>query len=241
MSRERRREPRYPYRLPITLHGGGLPQETITEDISYRGMFAITDQPPALRQLIQVKATLPGGGGEFHTHAMSVFVLERGNPLGRTPGCGLQLYALGGESKASWSRFIDEVREKLAPPRPATQPREFVRYRVRLAVKPRDVSELHTLYTRDISQGGMFLLTDRGLEADSELKVDVVHPVTEEVFSLECIVRRVASGASRGIGVEFHRLDAAGRAAFLEFVHSTVPEVELDELEMVVEGDPKLE
>jgi c-di-GMP-binding flagellar brake protein YcgR len=241
MSRERRREPRYPYRLPITLKFGGRAQETITEDISYSGVFAITDEPPEMRQLISLTSRLPNSGDTITPHAMAVFVLERGNRLGRTPGVGLQFYAVGGEVKRKWEAFIDSVRRKLGPPVPESHPREFVRYRLKLAVKPRSLDELMTLQTRDVSRGGMFLLTGEPLEVGRELAVDVFHPNSDEVFTIECVVRRVSEGPPAGIGVEFHELDDRGRQAFAEFVHSALPELDADALELIDADDPKLE
>lgn len=238
MSSERRREPRYPYRLPITLTGGGVAQETLTEDVSHRGLFAITDRPPALRQLIQVKASLPDSTERFHSHAMSVFVIERGNSEGRTPGCGLQFYAMAEPIKRVWGGFIDSVRRERT--RAAQWPRQHVRYRIKLAVRPRSLDELYELYTRDVSRGGMFLLTGRSFELGEELGVDVVHPVSGEVFSLECSVRRLEPGPPAGIGVQLKDIDESGRAAFLEFVHSAIPEVDADELDLVEEDDPRL-
>lgn len=241
MSRERRREPRYPYRLPITLKIGGAVQETISEDVSYRGMFAITDEPPGLRQLISVTTRLPETGQTITAHAMSVFVLERGNALGRTPGAGLQFYAMSGDVKAAWEGFIDSVRRKLSPPVPESTPRRFVRYRLKLAVKPSSVDELVTLYTRDVSRGGMFLVTGKPLELGRELAIEVFHPITDEVFTLECVVRRVSESSPVGIGVEFHKLDERGRDAFASFVHSALPELDAGDIELIDAGDPQLE
>ena len=240
MSRERRRDPRYPFRLPITLKVGGVVQETISEDVSYRGMFAITDEPPALRQLLSLSARLPGHEARVTTHAMAVFVLERGNKLGRTPGIGLQFYAAAREFKTAWEAFIDDVRRKQSPPVPDSKPREFVRYQLKLAVRPRSIDDLVTLYTRDVSRGGMFLVTPRPLEVGRDLVLEVFHPVTDATFTLECVIRRATEGPPPGVGVEF-QLDDRGRKAFSEFVHSALPELDEDEIELIDLGDPRLE
>ncbi len=241
MGKERRREPRYPYRLPITLKAQGKAQETITEDVSYRGTFVVTDEPPPMRSLVQVRAKLPNSGELLETHAMNVFVLPRGNGGGRTPGVGLQFYAMGDAVKKQWNDFIDSVRRKISPPVPKTTERQFVRFALKLAVKPRNLDELHTLYTRDVSRGGMFLLAPRALSVGSELAVDVYHPESDEVFTLECIVRRTEPGPPLGIGVEFHKLNANGRQAFYEFVTSAIEELTGDDLIMIDDEDPALE
>lgn len=194
MSRERRREPRFPCRLPLTLRVGGAVQETISEDVSYRGVFAITDDPPDLRQLVSVTVRLPGRDAPMTTHAMAVFALERGNKLGRPPGAGLQFYAASREFKTAWESFIDDIRRRQSPPAPASQPRRFVRYRLTLAVKPESIDELVTLYTRDVSRGGMFLVTREPLEIGRRLAVEVVHPISGRVFRLDCVVRRTSEG-----------------------------------------------
>ncbi len=244
MSKDRRREPRYPYRCPMEIKVNGRTQETISEDVSYRGVFVVTDDPPKLRSLISLKVTLPDSVEALDAHAMSAFVLEKGNASGRLPGVGLQFYATDGAVKSRWDSFIDSVRKKvIAPPMGgslATNPRNYVRYPLKLAVKPRSQDELETLYTRDVSRGGMFLLSPKRVEIGTQMGVDVFHPESGEVFTLDCIVRRVQDGTPIGIGVEFHQLDEERRQAFFEFVHSAIEELDTDDLMFVEDDDPSL-
>jgi len=67
---------------------GGREVSLLTGDVSFRGLFLRTDDPPPLRQLLQVKLKLPPENDELVAHAMAVFVVPVGaagqavNPLG---------------------------------------------------------------------------------------------------------------------------------------------------------------
>ena len=250
MSKERRREPRYPYRNPIEIKVGGRLQETISEDISYRGLFVVTDDPPPLRTLISLKARVEGNRRPLEAHAMSVYVLEKGNSKSRLPGVGLQFYAMGSETKKHWNAFVDVVRKKLRVVNRgggevrvggvSTLPRQHVRYPVRLEVKPRSLGELEVLYSRDISRGGMFLLSPRKVACGILMEIDVVHPDNGELFTFNCTIRRVETGPLFGLGVEFNQFDDGKREAFFEFVHSSVEELDIHDLMLIEEDDPSL-
>ncbi len=247
MSKERRREPRYPYRNPIEIKVGGRLQETISEDVSYRGLFVVTDDPPPLRTLISLKARVVGNHKPLEAHAMSVYVLEKGNSKSRLPGVGLQFYAMGNETKKHWNAFVDVVRKKLRVVNGegyvggvSTPPRQHVRYPVRLEVKPRSFGELEVLYSRDISRGGMFLLSPRKVACGTRMEIDVVHPDSGETFTLNCTIRRVEAGPPFGLGIEFNQFDDVKREAFFEFVHSSVEELDVADLMLIEEGDPSL-
>ena len=95
------------------------------------------------------------------------------------------------------------------------------------------------MYSRDVSAGGMFLATDRRFDVDSVLQLDIRHPQSDKVFALSATVRRVATGAAAGIGVEFVDIDDAQRQRFYEFIHSDIAEIE--DVDLVDADDPNLE
>lgn len=237
-------------RIPVVLGIGKRSLQTMSEDVSLRGLFVHTDSPPALRQLVRVEPVLPSGA-KLSLNAMVVFVLPAGNPHKRPPGVGLQLYGLGGQPEAAWHAFIREVAaQQPEAGRPAVElqapavadpvRRHYPRVAVRLRVLPRNLDSLLEMWTRDVSRGGMFIETEHALAEGEALEVDVVHPQSSATFTLPCVVRRIARGsAGRGVGVEFRELDEARRAAFQEFAMSSIPELE-DELELVADDDPSL-
>ena len=95
------------------------------------------------------------------------------------------------------------------------------------------------MYTRDISRGGMFLVTEHVVATGTVIRLDVRHPRSGEVFDLVCEVKRAESGGDeRGLGVEFVGMDEARREAFHKFVYDLL---EIDESgETVGPGDPNL-
>ena len=102
---EKRRDKRYRYQMLGVLLRGGREESLLTGDVSYRGFFLRTDDPPPLRQLLQVKLKLSPENDELVVHAMAVFVVPAG-AAGQTPGVGLQLYAVSAEVRQRWDGFV---------------------------------------------------------------------------------------------------------------------------------------
>jgi Tfp pilus assembly protein PilZ len=245
-----RRDVRLRARIAAVLTIGKRSFQTMTEDVSLRGVFVHTDSPPSMRQLVRVEVTLPSGA-KLTLNAMVVFVLPVANEYRRPPGVGLQLYGVGREQEALWQSFIRELAaqqpeagrlavELQTPPAPDPIRRQHPRLAVRMRVQPRNVQALLEMWTRDVSRGGMFIETEHALGVGELLEVDVVHPQTGATFTLSCVVRRIARGsAGRGLGVEIRELDDDRRAAFQDFAMSSIPELD-EALVLVADDDPSL-
>jgi type IV pilus assembly protein PilZ len=265
-SQQRRRDKRYATQLKVRTRIAGRLVDLHTDDVSFRGLFLCTDQPPPLRQLIRIEAVLPPKGVPFATHGMVVHVVPAGNPRGHKAGAGLQFYGMGDERRA-WEAFVQYVqkdaealpdrRDNRSPPSaliatpsargtgpgripPAVgsqEHRRFQRFPVVLEVRPRDLEDLFRLYSRDVSVGGMFLATTRDIDLATEVRLDVRHPHNDTIFHLTAIVRR-RSAQPPGIGVEFTGLDDKRRRELFEFIHAPIPTQELDEADLdLVESD----
>jgi Tfp pilus assembly protein PilZ len=211
--------------MPALLVRGAREVPLLTGDVGYRGLFLRTDDPPPLRQLLQVKLKLPPGDEELTLHAMAVFVVPAGASTG-APGVGLQLYAVSGEARQQWERFVRWVAkthpESLdAPVRPGpavpdTVNRQFPRVPRALSVRAESTRDLQPLVTEDVSRGGMFLLTGLDVAIGSELRLLVAHPLTGQTFAVDTVVRRrVGRPPDRaGLGVELFGLDERRREEF---------------------------
>ncbi len=215
-----RKEERFATRIPVVLRVGQTRLELFTGDVSYRGIYVCTDAPPILRQLIRIEAKLPPNGTPFQSHGMSVSSLGPGNSDNRLPGIGIQFYAQGDTDRKLWESFVDSVR--FAPidvPEGAIDPvrRMHPRIDARFEVRPNNVAELQSLFSRDISRGGLFLETDRAVEPGLSLALTIIHPITRQHFSLDSVVRRV-SDEPRGVGVEFVGLSEQRRDALEAFI-----------------------
>ena len=246
---EQRYDKRYRVRLRATLRYGRETQELFTEDVGFRGVFLRTDTPPELRQLVKIEFTLPDSRETITVHGMAVHRVARDNPRGRVPGIGVQFYAVDKDTNATWINFVKRIerehpdaeefpvnlveRESVEPIR-----REHPRYETTLELELRTVDELRTLYTRDVSHGGMFIVTDLVLPLGTPLRIEVVHPITRAIFALEATVRRVSDlPGAPGLGVAFEHVDEERRKAFIAFVRDTFS---IAPPELIEAGDPLL-
>ena len=232
-AKELRVDKRFRVAMGATMQCGPQRVDLRTEDIGFRGVFLRTDAPPDLRQLVKLELTLPDTGERLSVHGMAVHSVPRGHPGGRVPGVGVQVYAVDKTTNAAWSAFVNRMErahpEALAKPVAVAPPaapepirRAYPRAVAGLELELRSVDELRTLYSRDVSQGGMFVVTDLVLPAGTALIVDVVHPITRAIFVLDAAVRRVsAPGETPGLGIEFTHIDDGRRKAFWDFVRDT--------------------
>lgn len=230
-----RREPRYRFSVPVILHLGRAATELVTDDVSFGGMFLRTDNPPPERGLVKLTVPVPSGSA-LELMAMVVHVIAPGSD--RVPGAGVQLYGVGGSIRDQWARYVMSMREGHNDA--ASQPvraelangrepiaRRHARYAAVLAVRAKNLDELVTTYTRDISQGGTFLTTSATVASGDALFLELIHPDSGESFGLSCVVRRKVRD---GVGVEFTDLDNQRREQFWEFVE---PVIELGDDDVV--------
>jgi hypothetical protein len=99
MSENRRWEARVEARIKVVVVRGrrGVSQETT--DVSFKGLFLRTDEPPPLRSLLKLRVSLPQG--EIQAHAMVVHV--------GALGVGVQFWGLEGPERAAWTDFVREL------------------------------------------------------------------------------------------------------------------------------------
>ncbi len=233
-----RREERYAVRVPITLKVGNKISKLYSSDVSFRGLFICTDDPPVLRQLISIEAKLPPDEVEFRSHGMSVYVLRPEQDAKRLPGVGVQFYAQSESERRKWERFVTHVRQnppELPPDAIDSVKRQYPRFDARFEVHPRDLNELEVLYSRDISAGGMFLDTDLRLDPGKILSLTIYHPITRQAFTIDSIVKRRSDSPPQGLGVQFTNLDAMRLEKFQEFVKEGLEK--LEELDVEIDSD----
>jgi hypothetical protein len=103
-----RREARVDVRVPVVVFRGKKAVSLETSDVSFKGLFVRTTDPPALRSLVRLKVAL--FDREFEAHAMAVHVVS-GDPHApdgedRVPGVGLQFWGLSGPDRTAWDDFV---------------------------------------------------------------------------------------------------------------------------------------
>lgn len=100
-----RREARVDVRVPVLVFRGKKVLSLETSDVSFKGLFIRTTDPPALRALVRLKVAL--FDREFEAHAMAVHVVTDGGDVdGRAPGMGLQFWGLAGPDRTAWDDFV---------------------------------------------------------------------------------------------------------------------------------------
>lgn len=213
---ERRRASRYPIEVPVTIAAAGVVQKTTTRDVSYGGIFAITERPPQISQLTRLQVEL-GDGQVLETHAIPVFTVGSDNEQGDPPGCGLKFYAMSEATRQRWVEFVDEARARFtAGPTSAAPRRRQVKFKPRVAVRPESVAALEEL-GEDIAAGAIQVELARPAEVGAPLRVDVVHPGSGAIFKLDGVVSRVIEELG-GVEVRIDDLGDEGRAALRAFV-----------------------
>jgi hypothetical protein len=95
-----RREARVDVRVPVVVFRGKKAVPLETSDVSFKGLFIRTTDPPALRSLVRLKVAL--FDREFEAHAMAVHVVTEGEAA----GVGLQFWGLSGPDRTAWDDFV---------------------------------------------------------------------------------------------------------------------------------------
>lgn len=98
---EKRDTFRAPMRIPVTVLRAGGDLDRTTCDIGPRGVFISDPHPPAVRQLVRLRLTLPDKS-TLTVHGMVTHVVraEGGDPRG--PGMGVQLFGVDRDTQTVW-------------------------------------------------------------------------------------------------------------------------------------------
>lgn len=95
-----RREARVDVRVPVVVLRGKNAIALETSDVSFKGLFLCTAEPPPLRSLVRLKVALYDR--ELEAHAMAVHVVEGA----ARAGVGLQFWGLSGADRTAWDDFV---------------------------------------------------------------------------------------------------------------------------------------
>ncbi len=139
-----------------------------------------------------------------------------------------------------------------APARPVSNPvapdRRLPRFvaRDRVSLRVEKSKDLEELWTRDISHGGMFVVTDTPPERGTrttvmletpvgavEIKAEVVHVVSTETAR--------STGATPGVGLEFIDLDKERRESIRQYIESVLAGGAIDETPIATMDLPRMD
>jgi hypothetical protein len=100
-----RRDTRVAARVTVVVLRGKNASTYVTRDVSYRGLFVCTEEPPALRSLVRLRVSLPGH--TFEAHAMAVHIVE--DIADQASGVGLQFWGLSGPDRKAWDDYVSPL------------------------------------------------------------------------------------------------------------------------------------
>ncbi len=121
------------------------------------------------------------------------------------------------------------VPQKPAPKPPVAQPPPEEPAQPSLELEIASEDDLYEFYMRDVAAGGMFILTDVPLPEGSRLTLVVRHPIADDDFEVEAVVRAACeSDDGHGIEVEFVGLDDDRLDALRDFIDADLGEPEPD-------------
>ena len=121
-SENLRKDQRVAAKIAVVFKRGRATWSLTTSDVSFRGLFVLTETPPPLRSLVQMRVTLPEGR-TFETHAMVVHVLD---DAGDGAGVGLQFWGFAGPNRLAWDAFVRGLSAERQAPKSLPEPQEDV-------------------------------------------------------------------------------------------------------------------
>lgn len=219
-GRDRRRFPRFAAQIGVVLRRRSGEERLTTADVSRHGAFVRSASPAPLRQVVQLRFSLPGIG-DVDVMCMVARSLPAGQAPG--PGFGVDFFALSKDSKARWERFVGELRARAAidgldvppspngavalplrraggpaggrappPPPPADDdaPVPCDAHGSVFLLKLADRAALRAFVDDELERGGFFLKTSLVRELGDRIDVVLVHPDTDEEFHVDGTVVR---------------------------------------------------
>lgn len=216
MSRENRKDPRVDVALNVTIFTAPGEKEFKTKDISYRGVFIVTQEPYNLRHLVRFHAQTDSGE-KFEmlglvAHRINTFDAKERNKL---PGMGIQLYSLGTETRKRWRRFVTQSCESDPESRHALEIQEMPRLKIHL----KNEKMKKQFMEHDFPSDGIFYRTSILSPVGSRVLCEIIHPITEKSFQLIATVLDTRDGSrrQRGIQIQFDELSEATNKRFDRF------------------------
>jgi hypothetical protein len=182
-------------------------------DVGRHGLFVTHPSPPRERHVVMLNIHLPDGA--IRATAMVSRVVDRPNGQG---GMGVQFFALAEDQKARWDRFIAELDgqrqvEPLGPTRSDV---------ASFYVKPRHLDRLKAFYAENVLNGRMELATPVLKAVGNDVNMVVVHPLTQEEFTLRGVVTAVHVDRPKRMEIVFSEMSADLVTNFAGFVETGV-------------------
>lgn len=219
-QRDARREPRIQINLPVVVklpHGEHIYE---TKDASYRGVFVTCPAPLPLRKLIRLQAVLDDDEPALEMLGLVAHTVNQidAQESGRSPGMGIQLFAVGELARGRWRDFIRAEYERRPEIRDLARRLDLPR----LSVPMRSREQLEHFIDHDLAGSQIFIRTSDLHPVDTALVCDLLHPDRRASFSLDATVVEVTETPrrARGMRVDFGQVSEDTLSALKRFATS---------------------
>ena len=207
----------------VSFHDSHKFAEEFDRNLVKGGLFVPTDIQLPVRSVVDFVLVVPFSQAEIAGKGEVIYVIDQGEATrrGMRPGMGLHLVEFDMEVAEEARRLIGQVltHAALQPP----EQRQAVRIPARLKVQYRNGSWSEVALTRDISKGGMFLLTERPLSHGTTLQVSLIRLAKGPDLVLQSEVVRadmtqLPGPRPEGVGLLFREMSEVHRKRTDRFV-----------------------
>jgi hypothetical protein len=210
-SESRPGELRYRCAVPVTLRRKGTDLNLLTSEVSFKDAFVRTTSAPPANSLVRLVFTLPPDSAKItlSAHVVSVIVAD-GTP-DHYPGFIARFVGLDGPAKERWEALVQSLRGEEMGAIDTTvvfAPLSYVDLFQSqgpaagdLWLQPQSVDELEHIVREEIPSGTVFIPNAAAVTPGANVKIQLLHPVTQAVFALDAVVRRPGADARARDGV----------------------------------------
>lgn len=217
MGKSSRRDPRINIALDIKLSVPGGFEQYQTKNISYRGLFIVSDDPLPLRRLARMTMTTQTGEtievlGLIAHRINAADAEERGIPA----GMGIQIFPVGSQINELWRDYVTAQLNEDPELRQAVHDHNLPRLKVHI----KDMNVMESFAANDIPSGGIFYRSPEPQPVGSEVMLEIHHPTSQDRFLIKASVSEVTEGGRRhrGMKLVLDPFDDEKSSAFQEFV-----------------------
>lgn len=217
MGKSSRRDPRVNIALRVKMSTPTGYQTFKTKNISYRGIFIISDEPLPLRRLARL-IVQTDHGSELEVLGMVAHRINASDAAERniSPGMGVQIYPVGSANNDVWRDFITDHLEQDPELRQAVREHNLPRLKIHI----KDGSVLRKFAERDVPAGSLFYRSPEPQPVGSEVMLEIHHPMSGQRFMMKAVVSEIVEGGRRHRGMQI-ALDPLTEEQALEFQEFT--------------------
>jgi len=200
------------------------------KNISLGGIFIKTPKMLPVQTVLEIDLKLPDRAEKIALVGEVVHTIDpkTAQEQGWEPGLGIHFVDFEETGKEMLAQYVREISQK-HPHKLVRDRRSSERAPLRLRVKFPNLQTLMEDYSKDISQGGIFIQTEHPRGLGERFILSLVHPESKQELELEGEVVRISRkeprdpGSVSGMGIRFTNLDEKAKQAINFFLAADFP------------------